>query len=40
MWIPFRSKRQVDRIIELVDEYGACDEDLRKAVYELFGINP
>lgn len=38
--LPFRSKRQVDRIIELVDEYGACDEELRKAVYELFGINP
>lgn len=38
--LPFRSKRQVDRIIELVDEYGACDEEVRKAVYELFGINP
>jgi len=38
--LPFRSKRQVDRIIELADEYGACDEELRKAVYELFGMNP
>jgi hypothetical protein len=38
--LPFRSKRQVDRIIEIVDEYGACDEELRKAVYEIFGINP
>lgn len=38
--LPFRSKRQVDRIIEIVDEYGACNEGLRKAVYELFGINP
>jgi len=35
---PFRSKRQVDRIIELFDEYGACDGELRKAVYELFGV--
>lgn len=38
--LPFRSTKQVDRIIEIVDEYGACDEELRKAVYELFGINP
>lgn len=38
--LPFRSKKQVDRIIELVDEYGTCDEEIRKAVYELFGINP
>jgi len=38
--LPFRSKRQVDRIVEIVDEYGACNEELRKAVYELFGINP
>jgi hypothetical protein len=37
--LPFRSKRQVDLIIELVDEYGACDEEIRKAAYELFGIN-
>lgn len=36
--LPFRSKRQVDRIIELVDEYGACDSELRKAIYELFGV--
>jgi hypothetical protein len=38
--LPFRSKSQVDRIIEIVDEYGSCNEELRKAVYELFGINP
>lgn len=37
--LPFRSKLQVDRIIELVDEYGACDDDLRKSVYELFGVD-
>lgn len=38
--LPFRSKQQVDRIIELVDEYGACDEELRKAAYVLFGVGP
>jgi hypothetical protein len=38
--LPFRSKQQVDRIIELVDEYGACDEELRKAAYALFGVAP
>jgi len=37
--LPFRSKLQVDRIIELVDEFGACDDDLRKSVYELFGVD-
>lgn len=36
--LPFRSKRQVDQIIELVDEFGACDGELRSAVYELFGV--
>ena len=38
--LPFRSKRQVNRIIELVDEYDACGEEIRKAAYELFGIEP
>jgi len=36
--LPFRSKQQVDRIIELVDEYHACDGEIRKSVYELFGV--
>lgn len=38
--LPFRSKLQVDRIIELVDDYGCCDEELRNAAYRLFGISP
>jgi hypothetical protein len=33
-----RSRRQVDRIIEIVDEYGACDAELRKTVYKVFGV--
>jgi hypothetical protein len=37
--LPFRSKAQVDRIIALVDEYDACDNELRLVVYEAFGIN-
>jgi hypothetical protein len=36
--LPFQSKSQVDRIIELVDEYGCCDEELRNAAYTLFGV--
>jgi hypothetical protein len=37
--LPSRSKTQVDRIIELVDEYGACDEELRGLVYQAFQVN-
>ncbi len=37
--LPFRSKQQVDRIIEFLDEFGACDEELRKTIYEAFGIS-
>lgn len=36
--LPFRSNQQVDRIIEFIDEYRACDDELRKLVYELFGV--
>jgi hypothetical protein len=36
--LPFRTKQQVDRIIKFVDEYRACDGELRKSVYELFGV--
>ncbi|MCD6673763.1 MAG: hypothetical protein LT106_13015 [Burkholderiaceae bacterium] len=39
MSLPLHSRQQVDRIIELVDEYGVCDEDLRKTVYEAFGTS-
>lgn len=35
---PFKSKRQVDRIIEMVDEYDACNEEIRQSVYKLFGV--
>jgi hypothetical protein len=38
--LPFRSRLQVDRIIQHVDEYGCCDEELRSATYRLFGVNP
>lgn len=38
--LPFRSKKQIDRIIELVDDYDICDEELRKATYALFGVAP
>jgi hypothetical protein len=36
--LPFRSKAQVDKIIEIVDEYGCCNEKLRRTAYEAFGI--
>ena len=35
--LPFKSKAQVDRIISLVDEYDACDSDLRAVIYNAFG---
>lgn len=37
--LPFRSKEQVDRIVQLVDEHGACDEELRQHVYRLFKVH-
>jgi hypothetical protein len=36
--LPTRSQMQVDRIIEILDEYGACDEELRKKAYKAFGV--
>jgi hypothetical protein len=36
--LPPRSKEQVDRIIQLIDEYGACTEEIRKRVYEFFNV--
>lgn len=36
--LPCRSKEQIDRIIELVDEHGACDDELREIVYKAFSI--
>jgi hypothetical protein len=32
-------KQQVDRIIEILDEYNACDDALRSEAYKLFGVN-
>lgn len=36
--LPHRSKEQVDCIIELVDEYNACTEEIRNLVYEFFNV--
>lgn len=38
--LPFRSKEQVDRIIAIVDEHGACDSALREHVYRFFAVRP
>ncbi len=35
---PPQSRDQVDFIIQAVDEYGACDDELRALVYRLFGV--
>ena len=37
-FLPMRSKAQVDLIIEIIDEYGACNEDLRKLAYKAFRV--
>lgn len=37
--LPHRSQGQVDRIIEFADEEGACNDDLRKMIYELFRVS-
>jgi len=36
--LPFQSKIQIDRIISFLDEYDACDDDLRLIVYKAFGV--
>lgn len=36
--LPNKSKTQVDRIIELIDDYGACDDELRDLAYKAFGV--
>jgi hypothetical protein len=36
--LPHRSKEQVDYIISAVDEYEACDDELRTMVHKLFGV--
>lgn len=37
--LKYRSKEQVNRIIEIVDEYKICDEELREHIYFFFKIN-
>lgn len=36
MDLPRGSRRQIDRVIEFVDEFGVCDDELRLLVYRLF----
>lgn len=36
---PDGSRAQVDAIIEIIDEYGACDDEVRSLAYRLFGIH-
>jgi hypothetical protein len=36
--LPHRSKLQIDRVIQMVDEYGACDDEMRGLVYKTFGV--
>jgi len=36
--LPHRSQEQVDFIISSIDEFSACDEALRRTVYQLFGV--
>lgn len=37
--LPHRSQQQVDKIIELADEEGACNDDLREKIYQLFKVS-
>ncbi len=36
--LPMNSQAQVDKIIGILDEYGACDEGLRQLIYAAFNI--
>lgn len=36
--LPMRSKEQIDRIISFTDEHGACDDEIRALVYQLFEV--
>lgn len=38
--MPLRSSEQIDRIIEIVDREGACDDSLRARVHRLFECAP
>ena len=35
---PQRSREQVDFIIEAADEFSACDDNLRVAIYRVFAV--
>lgn len=37
--LPMRSRDQVDRVIALVDEGGACDDGIRGLAYRLFRLD-
>lgn len=37
--LAMRSPQQVDKIIEIIDEYDACDDVLRKKIYSAFGVD-
>ena len=37
--LPHHSRKQVDRIIEILDEYSVCDDELRKYTYKLFKLS-
>jgi hypothetical protein len=36
--LPHRSRLQIDRIIELIDDKGACNVELRELVYRAFNV--
>lgn len=38
MRLPFRSRQQVDYIIQIADEHNACDDELRSMIYRLFDV--
>lgn len=37
--LPHRSIQQVDKILSILDEYNACDDDLRKKIFHLFNVS-
>lgn len=37
--LPMNSQIQVDKIIEILDEYGVCDNELRQQIYKIFNIH-
>ena len=37
--LPHRSKEQIDRIVRIVDEFGACDAELQEIIYRAFAAS-